>query len=93
MRRKSYLSLLTTHQYPNSEYQITANLSLYQQNVGRVTSGLAFDQVLLDFFKTEYHVRLLWGNGKLAALSANDSDERHVQFAKVLETLADMCYD
>ena len=68
------------------------NIQVFQQNAHSVTSRLEFDNDLLDLFKTEYHIRLLWGNGKLAKLQPPLSEERHSQFKKVLNTLTNMCY-
>ncbi len=49
-----------------------------------------FDDVLLDLFRTEFHIKLLWGTNGSVDYPLN-SEERHAKFAKVLSTLAAIC--
>ena len=48
------------------------------------------DDLLLDLFRTEFHIRLLWGSKGVRNYPANFS-ERHTKFAKVLTALAAIC--
>jgi len=48
------------------------------------------DDLLLDLFRTEFHVRLFWGTNGLTDY-ANNFNERHAKFAKVLAALAAIC--
>merc|ERR1711971_1145322 len=48
------------------------------------------DDLLLDLFRTEFHVRLVWGTNGLADYPENFS-ERHAKFTKVLAALATIC--
>ena len=88
----SYIFFLFQPKASHTEW-FRDNWQIQCSKAASVTTGLEFDGLLLDFFRTDYHIRLMWGNGKLASLSPSQSDERHSQFSKVLKTLADMCYD
>ena len=48
------------------------------------------DDLLLDLFRTEFHVRLFWGTNGLTDYPHNFIN-RHVKFAKVLAALATIC--
>jgi len=48
------------------------------------------DDILLDLFRTEFHVRLLWGSKGVRSYPQNFS-ERHAKFAKVLTALSAIC--
>jgi hypothetical protein len=49
-----------------------------------------FEDLLLDLFRTEFHIRLLWGTNGVVDYP-NNFDERHAKFAKVLTALASIC--
>ena len=48
------------------------------------------DDLLLDLFRTEFHVRLFWGTNGLSEYPDNFR-QRHAKFAKVLAALATIC--
>lgn len=48
------------------------------------------DDLLIDLFRTEFHVRLFWGSNGVAAYP-NNFNERHEKFARVLSALAAIC--
>lgn len=48
------------------------------------------DDLLLDLFRTEFHIRLFWGSNGVAEFPQNFK-ERHAKFARVLSALAAIC--
>ena len=50
-----------------------------------------FEQLLLDLFRTEFHVKLLWGSGSGVLDFPANFEIRHSKFAKVISTLAAIC--
>lgn len=48
------------------------------------------DDLLIDLFRTEFHIRLFWGSNGAAAYP-NNFNERHEKFARVLSALAAIC--
>ena len=50
-----------------------------------------FEQLLLDLFRTEFHVKLLWGTGAGVQDFPHNFEVRHAKFAKVVSTLAAIC--
>ena len=75
---------------------IKAQLLASMTDVYRNNAELAFkhinnfEDLLLDFFRTEFHVKLLWGSN--GAINYPDNfEERHAKFSKVLSALASIC--
>lgn len=51
------------------------------------TGDFSEESIVEDIFRTEFHMRLLWGsNGALAS-----SEERHGKFEKVILAMANIC--
>ncbi|KAK4292045.1 hypothetical protein Pmani_035157 [Petrolisthes manimaculis] len=80
---------------------MTQNLTLYRRNADHIiptTSSEqqqqqqhhhgALDELTLDMFRTEFHLKFLWGS-KGALLSG--SEERHAKFQEVLVKLSERC--
>jgi hypothetical protein len=53
--------------------------------------GPIFEQLLLDLFRTEFHVKLLWGSGSGVHQFPANFEARHSKFAKVVSTLVAIC--
>ncbi|XP_037927337.1 breast cancer anti-estrogen resistance protein 3 homolog isoform X2 [Teleopsis dalmanni] len=71
----------------DSARNFLANLTLFRKNAKIVLeeSNSRLDELLSDAFRTEFHVKFLWGSkGALAA-----SEDRHSKLEKVLSLMAD----
>lgn len=67
---------------------ITQNLTLYRRNAEHILpDSNTFDDLTLDMFRTEFHLKFLWGSKGAVA----DSEERHAKFQQVLSTLSERC--
>lgn len=72
--------------------QLLASMAeVYQKNTELAFRHITnFEDLLLDFFRTEFHVKLLWGSN--GAVNYPDNfEERHAKFSKVLSALASIC--
>ncbi|KAJ8683529.1 hypothetical protein QAD02_019321 [Eretmocerus hayati] len=67
--------------------KMTENLALFRRNAEIALEGCRNDELLSDAFRTEFHVRFLWGS-RGALVTAN---ERHAKFAQVLDAMYDRC--
>lgn len=67
---------------------ITQNLALYRRNAEHVLSdSRTFDDLTLDMFRSEFHLKFLWGS-KGATV---ESDERHIKFHRIICSLSERC--
>lgn len=57
----------------------------YQRNAEIVLGEARIEELTLDMFKTEFHLKFLWGSRGAIA----DPQERHTKFEQVLDVLAD----
>ena len=60
------------------------NLSMYRRNVTTVLEDVVMDDLLLDMFRTEYHLLFLWGSKGASVTSA----ERYDKFKQVLNLMS-----
>ena len=67
--------------------KMTENLTHFRRNAEIALEGLRSDELVLDAFRTEFHMRFLWGS-RGALISAN---ERHAKFTEVLDAMFDKC--
>ena len=68
------------------------NLEKICLNTKKMFLNLAFDDTLLDLFRTEYHIKLLWGSQSRFVIGyPENADEGHEEFEKVIATLFEMC--
>ena len=76
----------------HKQAQLLASMSdVYQKNAELAFRHITnFEDLLLDLFRTEFHVKLLWGNNGIQNYPSN-FDERHTKFSKVLSALASVC--
>lgn len=71
--------------------EIECNAEAYRKNAQMAFRHInSFEDLLLDLFRTEFHIRLLWGTNGFLDYPDN-FDERHAKFAKVLSALATIC--
>jgi len=72
--------------------QLLASMSdVYQKNAELAFRHITnFEDLLLDLFRTEFHIKLLWGNNGIQNYPSN-FEERHAKFSKVLSALASIC--
>lgn len=66
---------------------MTENLPLFRRNAEIVLEGSRSDELLSDAFRTEFHIKFLWGSrGATVA-----PEERHLKFIQVLDAMFDKC--
>jgi len=46
---------------------------------------------MMDLFRTEFHIKLLWGSGSGVADFPKNFESRHCKFAKVVAALSAIC--
>lgn len=63
------------------------NLHIYMRNSRKALEQLSMDDALADIFRTEFHLRFLWGNRGVSA----DSQQRYTKFEQVLNLLSERC--
>ena len=78
---------LAKHLYFNN-----VDLQKICQSTKKMFLNLAFDDTLLDLFRTEYHIKLLWGSQSRFIIGyPENADEGHEEYEKVITTLFEMC--
>ncbi|XP_031365545.1 breast cancer anti-estrogen resistance protein 3 isoform X1 [Apis dorsata] len=79
------LSIVWSHL--ESARKMTENLPLFRRNAEIVLEGSRSDELLSDAFRTEFHIKFLWGSrGATVA-----PEERHLKFIQVLDAMFDKC--
>lgn len=67
---------------------MTQNLTLYRRNAEHILpDSNTLDELSLDMFRTEFHLKFLWGSKGAVA----GSDERHAKFQEVVGKLSERC--
>ncbi|XP_017878670.1 breast cancer anti-estrogen resistance protein 3 isoform X2 [Ceratina calcarata] len=70
-----------------SARKMSENLPLFRRNAEIVLEGSRSDELLSDAFRTEFHIKFLWGSrGATVA-----PEERHLKFTQVLDAMFDKC--
>ena len=66
-----------------------SSLALFQRNAEHLLADetIALEDLTLDTFRTEFHLKFLWGSRGAAAVA----HERHAKFQSVLQTLSELC--
>uniref|UniRef100_A0A1A9W862 SH2 domain-containing protein n=1 Tax=Glossina brevipalpis TaxID=37001 RepID=A0A1A9W862_9MUSC len=79
--------MFINYQHLDSSRSFLSNLKLYQKNSKIILeeSCSRMDELLSDAFRTEFHIKFLWGS-KGATASVND---RHTKLEKVLALMTD----
>ncbi|CAL7935948.1 unnamed protein product [Xylocopa violacea] len=79
------LSIVWSHL--ESARKMAENLALFRRNAEIVLEGSRSDELLSDAFRTEFHIKFLWGSrGATVA-----PEERHLKFTQVLDAMFDKC--
>lgn len=79
------LSIVWSH-LENSR-RLIDGLPLYRRNAEIVLEDCRNDELLSDAFRTEFHIKFLWGSrGSVVA-----PEERHLKFAQVLDAMFEKC--
>lgn len=79
------LSIVWSHL--ESARKMAENLPLFRRNAEIVLEGSRSDELLSDVFRTEFHIKFLWGSrGATVA-----PEERHLKFTQVLDAMFDKC--
>ncbi|OAD54029.1 Breast cancer anti-estrogen resistance protein 3 [Eufriesea mexicana] len=79
------LSIVWSHL--ESARKMAENLPLFRRNAEIVLEGSRSDELLSDAFRTEFHIKFLWGSrGATVA-----PEERHLKFTQVLDAMFDKC--
>ncbi|XP_076670326.1 breast cancer anti-estrogen resistance protein 3 homolog isoform X2 [Andrena cerasifolii] len=79
------LSIVWSHL--ESARRMAENLTLFRRNAEIVLEGSRSDELLSDAFRTEFHIKFLWGSrGATVA-----PEERHLKFTQVLDAMYDKC--
>lgn len=67
---------------------INQDLNLYRRNAEHILPDpTMLDELTLDMFRTEFHLKFLWGSKGAVA----GSEERHAKFQQVVGTLSERC--
>lgn len=67
--------------------KLADNLPLFRRNAEIALEGCRSDELLSDAFRTEFHIKFLWGSrGATVA-----PEERHLKFIQVLDAMYDKC--
>ncbi|XP_015915187.2 breast cancer anti-estrogen resistance protein 3 homolog [Parasteatoda tepidariorum] len=79
------LQLLLTHLEVGRG--MTQQWPMYKRNSEIVLEHIKYDDLMLDMFRTEFHMKFLWGS-KGSHVSAK---ERYLKFMQVLNVMSDRC--
>ncbi|KAI4504499.1 hypothetical protein M0802_000049 [Mischocyttarus mexicanus] len=67
--------------------KLAESLPLFRRNAEIALEGARSDELLSDAFRTEFHIKFLWGSrGATVA-----PEERHLKFSQVLDAMFDKC--
>ncbi|XP_043502117.1 breast cancer anti-estrogen resistance protein 3 homolog [Polistes fuscatus] len=67
--------------------KLAESLPLFRRNAEIALEGARSDELLSDAFRTEFHIKFLWGSrGATVA-----PEERHLKFSQVLDAMYDKC--
>lgn len=79
------LSIVWAHL--ESARKLAESLPLYRRNAEIALEGCRNDELLSDAFRTEFHMKFLWGSRGAAVAP----EERHLKFTQVLDAMYDKC--
>ena len=81
------LGLSTLYAHLSSTRQFCKSLPTFRRNAEIVLADSKVDDVLLDMFRTEFHLKFLWGSRGATVVA----DERHSKFERVLNVMSEKC--
>ncbi|XP_043285035.1 breast cancer anti-estrogen resistance protein 3 homolog isoform X2 [Venturia canescens] len=67
--------------------KLAESLPLFRRNAEIVLEGCRSDELLADAFRTEFHIKFLWGSRGAAVAP----EERHLKFTQVLDAMYEKC--
>ena len=89
MSTQQLIDVSATCRFPEYEDLFRKNGSEY---FSQLDGGAAiYEQLLMDLFRTEFHVKLLWGSGSGVQEFPQNFEIRHSKFSKVIHTLVAIC--
>ncbi|KAL0274352.1 UNVERIFIED_CONTAM: hypothetical protein PYX00_006802 [Menopon gallinae] len=83
----SDFGLTTVFAHLEAGRKFASTLPSFRRNAEIVLGDSKVDELLLDMFKTEFHLKFLWGS-RGATVS---SEERHAKFDQVLTVMSEKC--
>lgn len=83
----SDLGLSALHTHLENARQYCQSLPTFKRNSEIVLSDSKIDDLLLDMFRAEFHLKFLWGS-RGASVS---SSERYSKFEQVLNVMSEKC--
>lgn len=83
----SDLGLSTWYAHLNGSRHFCRSQSTFRRNAEIVLADSKIDELLLDMFRTEFHLKFLWGSrGAMVA-----AVERHLKFEQILGVMSEKC--
>ncbi|XP_048515504.1 SH2 domain-containing protein 3C isoform X2 [Athalia rosae] len=79
------LSIVWAHL--ESARKLAESLPLFRRNAEIALEGCRNDELLADAFRTEFHIKFLWGSRGAGVAP----EERHLKFTQVLDAMYDKC--
>ena len=79
------LGILFAHM--ESARKFGESLAMFRRNAEIVLGDSKVDELLMDAFHTEFHLKFLWGS-RGASVTA---EERHAKFEQVLNVMSEKC--
>ncbi|XP_057328021.1 breast cancer anti-estrogen resistance protein 3 homolog isoform X1 [Microplitis mediator] len=67
--------------------KLVDSLPVFRRNAEIALEGWRSDELLTDAFRTEFHIKFLWGSRGAAVAP----EERHLKFSQVLDAMYDKC--
>ncbi|XP_074112706.1 breast cancer anti-estrogen resistance protein 3 homolog isoform X1 [Cotesia typhae] len=67
--------------------KLVDSLPVFRRNAEIALEGWRSDELLTDAFRTEFHIKFLWGSRGAAVAP----EERHLKFTQVLDAMYDKC--
>ncbi|XP_051169525.1 breast cancer anti-estrogen resistance protein 3 homolog isoform X2 [Leptopilina boulardi] len=67
--------------------KLTENLPLFRRNAEIALDGCRSDELLADAFRTEFHIKFLWGSRGATV----GPEERYLKFSQVLDAMFEKC--
>ncbi|XP_034941901.1 breast cancer anti-estrogen resistance protein 3 homolog [Chelonus insularis] len=67
--------------------KLVESLPVFRRNAEIALEGWRSDELLTDAFRTEFHIKFLWGSRGAAVAP----EERHLKFTQVLDAMFDKC--
>lgn len=83
----SDFGLTTAFAHLEAGRKFASALPTFRRNAEIVLGDSKVDELLLDMFRTEFHLKFLWGSRGASVCS----EERHAKFDQVLTVMSEKC--